>query len=201
MLKKYFIFLLGIGIVLLSCATTPKDLEGITSSEDLKKIPPVHIMGVGKKNAQELHDFFLSRNPAGINTIALELSLLYVEESKIEGVNSDVAFVQMCLETGFLQYGGLVTPEMNNFCGLGAIDENNKGLSFPTARIGVRAHIQHLKAYGSADPLQQPLVDPRYRYVNPKGKSPTIEGLAGTWAADKEYGIKLMRLYSDLLSR
>ena len=36
-----------------------------------------------------------------------------------KGSNSDVAFAQMCLETGFLRFGGLVTMDMNNFCGLG----------------------------------------------------------------------------------
>ncbi|MGL4982335.1 MAG: glucosaminidase domain-containing protein [Treponemataceae bacterium] len=200
-LKNYFIPLFCITIALISCATTSIDGRDIKTTDDLKKLPPVYIMGEGKKTSDELYEFFIIQNTAGSNTIALELANLYIEEGKTEGVNSDVAFIQMCLETGFLKYGGLVTPEMNNFCGLGAIDENNKGLSFPTARIGVRAHIQHLKAYASVDPLQQPLVDPRYRYVNPKGKSPTIEGLAGTWAADKSYAIKLMRLYTDLQSR
>jgi len=50
-----------------------------------------------------------------------------------------VAFVQMCLETGFLRFGNLVTEEMNNFCGLGAIDEDNRGLWFGTEQLGVRA--------------------------------------------------------------
>jgi hypothetical protein len=87
---------------------------------------------------------------------------------------------------------------MNNFCGLGAIGPEQPGLSFPDERTGVRAHIQHLKAYGSAEPLRQECVDPRYRYVQPKGKAPDVFGLAGTWAADREYGVKLASLLERL---
>ena len=57
--------------------------------------------------------------------------------------------------------------------------------------------MQHLKAYGSSDPLNGDLVDPRHHYVTPRGKSPDIQGLAGTWAADRLYGEKL----TDLLER
>ena len=122
----------------------------------------------------------------------------YIEEGEFEGINTDVAFVQMCLETGFLKFGGLVTSDMNNFCGLGAIDVNNTGERFPTEQIGVRAHIQHLHAYGTKEPLKGELVDNRYKYVNPRGKAPDIFGLAGTWAADKAYGQKLWNLLLGL---
>ena len=108
----------------------------------------------------------------------------------------------MCLETGFLRFGGLVSEEMNNFCGLGSIGDGKKGESFPTEKIGVLAHVQHLKAYASSKPLVRPPSDPRYKYVNPKGKAPTIYRLAGTWAADPNYGKKLenilIRLYKPI---
>ena len=38
------------------------------------------------------------------------------------------------------------------------------GLSFPDECTGIRAHVQHLKAYGSSDPLNGDLVDPRYHF-------------------------------------
>jgi hypothetical protein len=164
-------------------------------------------MGRGSRNAGELAAFFAAH--AGSRTSAIvpeqelieraaRLAPLYVEECLVEGVNWDVAFVQMCLETGYLGFGGLVTPEMNNFCGLGAIGPEQPGLSFPDERTGVRAHVQHLKAYGSAEPLQGESVDPRYKYVQPKGKAPDVFGLAGTWAADREYGVKLASLLERL---
>jgi hypothetical protein len=159
--------------------------------------PPELIMGRGGMSAERLVAFFLEHNPQADERKVFRLAALYIEESALEGVNSDIAFIQMCLETGFLRFGGLVTEGMNNFCGLGAVGPEQPGLHFPDERIGVRAHIQHLKAYGSSEPLVGELVDPRYHLVNPKGKSPDIHGLSGTWAADRGYGRKL----ADLLER
>jgi len=100
--------------------------------------------------------------------------------------------------TGFLKFGGLVTADMHNYCGLGAIDKNNPGEIFPNEQMGVRAHIQHLHAYGSTATLKNELVDRRYKYVQPRGKAPSIFELAGTWAADKLYGEKLETLLCQL---
>jgi hypothetical protein len=97
-----------------------------------------------------------------------------------------------------LRYGNLVTKDMNNFCGLGAIDAANPGLTFPTEQEGVRAHIQHLHAYGTTDALTQTLIDPRYKYVQPRGKAVDVYALSGTWAVDPQYGEKLRRYIDDL---
>jgi hypothetical protein len=126
-----------------------------------------------------------------------ELALFYIEEAAAEGVNHDIAFAQMCLETGFLHFGGLVTQDMNNFCGLGAIGPGQNGEWFSTPRIGVRAQIQHLKAYATDEPLRRELVDPRYRWVR-YGSAPTIAALAGTWAADREYAQKIRGILERL---
>ena len=158
----------------------------------------VSITGNPIKSSTQLFLFFMEQNPSANEDKVLLMSKLYVEECAIEGINSDVAFVQMCLETGFLRFGGLVTEDMNNFCGLGAIDENQRGNSFSTVQEGIRAHVQHLKGYGTDAPLVQECIDPRYKWINPKGKAPTIYGLAGTWAADKAYGEKLYALIQRL---
>ena len=115
----------------------------------------------------------------------------------MEGVNHDIAFAQMCLETGFLRYGGDVKPGQYNFCGLGATGGGEPGLSFPDPRIGVRAHIQHLKAYGSTEDLNNDLVDPRFHFVV-RGRAPTIQGLTGTWAADPRYSEKITAILKRL---
>jgi hypothetical protein len=105
----------------------------------------------------------------------------------MEGVNADVAFAQMCLETGYLKFGGTVTPDQNNFCGLGTISADVPGERFETMREGIRAHIQHLKAYGSTLDLVNPCIDNRFKYVT-RGIAPKIFELTGRWAADPEYG-------------
>lgn len=71
----------------------------------------------------------------------------------------EVAFVQTMKETGFLQYGGDASIEQFNFAGLGTTGGGVPGNSYPDVRTGVRAQIQHLKAYATADPLAQECVD------------------------------------------
>ena len=172
--------------MVLSCKTTQPPI-------------PRTIIGIGRMSADELSRFFIMQVPNADKNKVRRLAHYYVHEAAIEGINSDIAFAQMCLETGFLRFGGLVTEDMHNFCGLGAINEQQRGISFPDEQTGVRAHIQHLKAYATATPLQQDCVDPRYKYVQPKGKAPDIYGLSGTWAGDPLYGKKLhhllMRMY------
>ncbi|MGP1587900.1 MAG: glucosaminidase domain-containing protein [Treponemataceae bacterium] len=152
----------------------------------------------GVKGEDALYNFFLDRNPDVNKQKLKRMVRYYVEEAKAEGINSDVAFVQMCLETGFLRFGNLVSAKMNNFCGLGSINEKNRGLSFKTERLGVKAHVQHLHAYGTTRTLNGKLIDSRYKYVNPKGKAPTVYELSGTWASDKSYGKKLANLLEEL---
>jgi hypothetical protein len=159
--------------------------------------PPLRILGKGQVPGNALSHFLLVFNPAAGEAFAEELAGYYTEEAEREGVNHDVAFAQMCLETGFLRFGNLVSREMNNFCGLGAIGPEQRGEVFNEPRIGVRAHIQHLKAYATEEPLRGELVDPRYRWVR-YGSAPTIYGLAGTWAADREYGEKIRNILEEL---
>ena len=198
--------------ILFSCAAAPAAVSPAVSQpvvpETVENPPekpvqprvPELIMGKGLAKAKDLSAFLLSANPEVEKSFVEGLAFIYVEEAAIEGVNHDVAFAQMCVETGFLRYGNLVTPEQNNFCGLGSIGPGQPGLSFPTPRMGARAHIQHLKAYATDAPLKQELIDPRYRFVR-LGSSPYIRGLAGTWAADKSYADKIHNMLNRLYSR
>jgi hypothetical protein len=158
---------------------------------------PRFIMGKGLVDPHTLAAFLMSVNSEAEKAFVRDLAAFYVEEGTAEGVNHDAAFAQMCLETGFLRFGGLVKPEMNNFCGLGSIGPGQPGEKFPNPRIGVRAHIQHLKAYATTEALHQELVDPRYRWVR-YGASPEIKGLAGTWAADPGYAEKINSILTRL---
>jgi len=207
---KKFMIMSG-ALVFFSCAGVPlPQMTGVSIEistdipEKPAELPPdiepevqYYVMGEGIVPEEKLAAFLLQTNDQADEEYVLSLAAYYIEEAAAEGVNHDTAFAQMCLETGFLRYGGLVTPDMNNFCGLGAIGPEETGLFFPDPRTGVRAHIQHLQAYASTEPLNQELVDPRYRYVK-RGSSPTIDGLAGTWAADREYNKKIARILGNL---
>ena len=162
-----------------------------------KPVIPEYIMGRGIILPEDMSAFLLGANPSAGKEFVEDLAVIYLEEATIEGVNHDAAFAQMCLETGFLKFGGLVTPDMNNFCGLGAIGPGQTGARFPDPRTGVRAHIQHLKAYATEAPLKQDLVDPRYNLVR-SGSSPAIKGLAGTWATDRSYADKIKNILERL---
>jgi len=176
--------------------TIPEETKPVEISAKKPEVPS-SIMGKGMVFPEKMAAFLLQYNPQITGTYALMLANLYVTESEYEGVNHDIAFSQMCLETGYLRYGGDVKPEQFNYAGLGAIGNGEPGLSFPDPSIGVRAQIQHLKAYGSEEPLKGDLVNPRFRFVR-RGISPTIEGLAGTWAADRQYAVKINSILERL---
>jgi hypothetical protein len=183
----------------LSPAERPTERPASPPPERQPPVPdiPVQIQGSGSIALGDLASFLYTTNPDADSGFVRDLATAYIEEAAAEGINHDIAFAQMCLETGFLRFGNLVTPDMNNFCGLGAIGPEQRGEQFPTPRIGVRAHIQHLKAYATEEPLYQELVDPRYRYVR-RGAAPTIDGLAGTWAVDREYAAKIKQILERL---
>ncbi len=154
------------------------------------------IMSRGNTSQVQMIMFLKANNEDGLNQFP-DIAQLYREEASREGVNHDIAFSQMCLETGFLLFGGDVKPSYNNFAGLGAIAPGVQAATFPSARIGVRAHIQHLKAYASLEPLVGELVDPRFRFVT-RGVAPTLPQLSGRWAADPNYGIKILSIVRRL---
>lgn len=131
----------------------------------------------------------------------IDMIPLYLSEGEIEGIAGDIAFAQSCLETGNFWFAGSnVTLDQNNFCGMGVTSGNKKGNSFETPQIGIRAQIQHLKAYANTEPLVNECVDPRFRYVK-RGCAEYVEWLGiqenpsgKGWAAGAGYGNKILRI-------
>lgn len=140
----------------------------------------------------------------GASTIEQFAKIVY-EEAKAEGVRAEVVFAQCMLETGFLKYGGDVLPNQYNFAGIGATGAVH-GASFENVRVGVRAHVQHLKAYASLDGLTQQCVDPRFnlvargcaQYVEWLGMKENPKGYG--WASAKNYGPNIVNMVRSLLS-
>lgn len=128
-------------------------------------------------------EYLIKKNQAS-KQWALEYAKIYLEEGETEGVRGDGAWIQSCKETGNFKFSGgtAVTFDQNNFCGLGVTKRGMKGNSFSTPRLGIRAQIQHLKGYATSAPLKNSCIDPRYKYISPKGKAQTFEELAGKWA-------------------
>ena len=141
----------------------------------------------------------------GASTIN-QFAQIFYEEATAEGVRAEVAFTQCMKETGFLKYGGDVLPNQYNFAGIGATGAVH-GASFSNVRMGIRAQIQHLKAYGSLDGLTNPCVDPRFNLVK-RGSAQYVEWLGIKenpngygWATSKSYGHDIVSMVNVLLSK
>lgn len=154
------------------------------------------IMGNGITTELQLIAFLKLENATGLYQFP-ELARIYQEEANIEGVNYDIAFCQMCLETEFLRFGVEVKAAQNNFAGLGTLGGAAETASFATPRLGVRAHIQHLKAYASTEPLVQDIIDPRFHFVT-RGIAPSVLQLSGRWSDDLQYGNRILALMQRL---
>ena len=137
-----------------------------------------------------------------------DFAAIAYDEAVAEGVSPELVFTQAMKETGWLGFGGDVSVDQFNFAGIGAVGGGAGGASFPDVRTGLRAQVQHLRAYAdagaTASSLANPLVDPRFSYVS-KGSAPYVEYLGVQenpngkgWATARNYGydiIAMMKSY------
>lgn len=161
------------------------------------------IMGRAIATQQQCVKYLLDINPnPQISVSPEELVRYYYEEAGKEGIRPDAAFAQALKETGYFSYGGTVTPDQNNYCGLGTTSATIKGAYFSSARLGVRAHIQHLLAYSSVRPPRERIVDPRYSLVRSAYTTSTIDtwqGLNGRWAVPgNNYGQEILQILDNI---
>lgn len=170
------------------------------------------IMGESSIQVQQMTDYFQT---GGVPYPASELGeggapdietfcQIYYEEASAEGVRPEVAFAQTMKETGFLQYGGDASITQYNFAGLGTTGGGVPGNSYPDVRTGVRAQIQHLKAYATEEALNGACVDDRYGYVT-KGCAPYVEWLGQKenpqgygWATGENYGYDIVEMIHSM---
>lgn len=159
------------------------------------------IEGANCATKQQLVNYFNSKGKSPkLNCTIDQLVQYFLEEGAAEGIRGDIAFFQAIKETGFFQFKGDVSWTQNNFCGLGATGGGVAGNVFSTPRVGVRAQIQHLKAYGSTQPLTKICVDTRFSYVQ-RGIAPRWIDLNTKWAAnDTTYGQVILDAYNYALT-
>ena len=135
------------------------------------------IMGESPVTVEQLVSYFKSAGVA-----------YPTEELKKGGADSIETFATMYCEEAALGTTGGGVP----------------GNAYPDVRTGIRAQIQHLKAYASTEPLNQACVDERYEYVL-KGCAPYVEWLgqkenpAGTgWATAEKYGYSIVDMIGKM---
>ena len=155
-----------------------------------------------KSNKKYPQEIYASKGATNIE----EFCQIYDEEATAEGIRAEVAFCQAMKETGWLQFGGDVKASQCNFAGIGATGGGVSGASFKDVRTGVRAQIQHLKAYANTLPLNNACVDPRFKYVK-RGSAPYVEWLGKNanpngvgWAPAANYGTSIVQMMNKLLS-
>lgn len=184
---------------LASAAPAEPEVEGKTA-----------IMGEAKATTYQMAQFCLKKNdsPKLPYCTVEELASIFLEEGKAEGVRGDVAWAQSLHETGYFEFGGIVLPDQNNYGGIGALNGNSPGqaATFTDPRTGVRAQIQHLKAYASTEALVNTCVDPRFSLVT-RGVASFVEWLGASdnprghgWAyPGAGYGAKIVALLDNIL--
>ena len=162
---------------------------------------PVPVMGQSDLGAEQIAGYFWAHQPPGSPCLTVsveELTAYFAFHGNLENVRGDIAFAQALVETGWFRYGGQVHCWQNNYGGMSG--------SFPDAETGVRAQIQHLRAYAdpsatscSQPPLHTPCADPTFNFVSPKGKAPNWNDMGnGNWAAAPDYAGKVLGVYNEM---
>lgn len=177
-----------------------KALGNITEASTGK----TRIAGISSATIEEMRSYIKLVNP-NIAQSVIDMIPYYISEGKVEGIRGDIAFAQSCLETGNFKFeGSAVTLDQNNFCGLGVTANGMKGNGFDTPQLGIRAQIQHLKAYADKEPLVNTCIDPRFAFVQ-RGcaeyvvylgiqENPSHVG----WAAGAGYGSQILNILSKI---
>lgn len=121
------------------------------------------------------------------------------------GVDPVVLAAQCAHETGWGNFGGAITPDMGNTCGLKVRDAKGDTkadhATFPMRdgfpMVGALAHAHHLLLY-SGFPVPEDTPDPRAVWVGPGtsgfGSARFVESLGGKWAPAADYGKRVAEL-------
>ena len=128
------------------------------------------------------------------------LDALFSAAITSRGIDLAVVAVQAAHETGYGRFGGDVQPEQHNPAGIKTTD-GKAFETFPSEVVGAQAQIDHLALYAGAAgaPFYDIGAGPDPRHFGfIAGKADTVALLAGTWAEDPNYGVKLAAKYASL---
>jgi len=179
--------------------------EGIATALDLKsgeagsevKTP---IIGKPQASVKQAKKWAQDR---GAHQRFIDIAETYWQIGQQIGIRPEVAYAQSAKETAFGRYGGVVSPEANNWAGIkiregGPCSDPAAHESFPTPRAGVRAHFNHLAAYTGLEPIGEP--HGRYYLVMSlewAGTVKYVEDMGGRWAPSPEYGQSVVKDYLE----
>lgn len=126
----------------------------------------------------------------------------YITEANKEGVNADLAIAQMLYNTHFI--GVKKFFGKNNPIGIGGPSRKNWEIyPFSHIQLGVRAHIQHLKAYSTSEPIKETIVDPRYNILKDSGligSASTIKEISASWYGSDDASNAIITILDEMKS-
>lgn len=162
-------------------------------------IPPplgTPILDSPRINQRQAELWLASRNAT---EAMISLVPVWFEECATLGVEPSIAIAQAAHETGYGRYGGVVPPSFNNWAGIktakgGSNTDPAAHAQFPSARIGIRAQIEHLYLYARG--VVPNTVDPRH-FAYLAGKAPYLEDPDFTWAGTG-YGLRVLERVTSL---
>jgi hypothetical protein len=146
------------------------------------------VMSAGSTNPQRVIAFARKKNLALSNSNIVIINE-YFNEARYEGVNIDLAIAQMLYATDYFR-----NREVMATCNYGGLS----GASFQNWTIGVRAHIQHLKAYARQRPNRE-LVDPRFSLAWERGSfGITFDQVYPIWSQRPNYRQNIEEILRNL---
>jgi N-acetylmuramoyl-L-alanine amidase len=130
---------------------------------------------------------------------------LYDTTARSVGLDPLLVIAQMTEETAHLSSFWSQRPR-RNMAGIGITGAPGVGLSFPDLKTAVRAHAGRLLAYAlpaaTGTPAQLQLIDEALAFrplpEHLRGAAPTLGKLAGTWASDLQYAVKVAGVANDI---
>jgi flagellum-specific peptidoglycan hydrolase FlgJ len=174
----------------------------------------VPVMGDAVLDARQLAGWYRSTGAVAHlmpGTTIDDVTALYLQEGRDEGVRGDLAFAQAIIETG-----SFAVAAGNNYSGIGVCDSCTGGYAFPSPRDGVRAQIQLLRNYADPDSRAANLAHPPspalygadetkasrlYDTFFLKGKAPLWNQMGGgNWATDPTYAGKVIGLFNQMIA-
>ena len=153
-----------------------------------------NILGAAQISVEQAQAWARSK---GATDKFINIAPTYWYYGSITGIRPEVLYAQAALETGYGQYNGVVSEDMNNWAGIKVYGRNDDAKdaheSFATPEEGVRAHFNHMAAYVGIEPVGEP----HGRYYSVKSMSwagtvRTLEELSGKWCPDPEYAQKIL---------
>jgi hypothetical protein len=168
--------------------------------------PDSPLRGPARAPAARAEQYLLARQHGGYSASDVTRIVgLYYATAEAVGLDALLVVAQMAEETAHLTSFWSQRPR-RNFAGIGVTGQPGAGLSFPDLKTAVRAHTGRLLAYalpdGSGTPAQQQLITEALaaRPLPPdkRGVAAMLRGLAGAWAEDPQYAVKLAAVANQI---